>query len=71
MAIQSTAVPRDAKVSVRGRTISFVVGEDLDLNSYALLVDTPCIITIEPMPSPAGDVMVDDGLFEDDIFEVD
>lgn len=53
MAIRATAVPRDAKVSVRGRSISFAAGEDLDLNDYALLVDTPCIITIEPMPQPA------------------
>lgn len=50
MAIRANVVPRDAKVSARGRTISLAVSEDLDLNDYALLVDTPCVITIEPMP---------------------
>ena len=57
MAIRATVVPRDAKVSTRGRTISLAVSEDLDLNDYALLVDTPCVITIEPMPQQADSEM--------------
>lgn len=69
--LRATVVPRDARVNAKGRTISFAASEELDLNSYALMVDVPCIITIEPMPTPADDVMVDDGAIEDTLFEVE
>ena len=61
MALTATVTPRDARVNSKGRTISFIASEDLDLNDYALLVDVPCSITIEPLPTPVGDEWVIDG----------
>lgn len=61
--LKATVVPRDARVNAKGRTISFAAGEDLDLNSYALLVDIPCVVSIEPLPTPADDVEV---VYDDD-----
>ena len=61
MAITATVTPRDAKVNSRGRTITFVAGDDLDLNDYALLVDVPCTVTIEPIPTPVDGEWVIDG----------
>ena len=67
--VKFIAVPRDARVNSKGRTISFVASEELDLNDYALMVDMPCTVTIEPLPTQADGVEVD--MIEDDVFEVD
>ena len=61
MAITANVTPRDARVNGKGRTITFVAGEDLDLNDYALLVGIPCTITIEPIPTPVDGGWVIDG----------
>lgn len=60
MAITATVVPRDARVNSKGTTVSFVAQDDFDLNSYSMLVGVPCTVTIEPIPTPAADVEVDD-----------
>ena len=68
MAITATVIPRDARVTAKGRTVSFAVSEELDLNAYSILVDVPCTLSLEPLPTPADDVEVD--MIEDDVFEI-
>lgn len=50
--LEATVIPRDGRVNSKGKTISFVAGEDLSLDDYSLYVDKPCILRLEPVPTP-------------------
>lgn len=61
MAITATVTPRDARVNSKGVTVSFAATEDFDLNSYSMLVNVPCNVTIEPIATPVDGEWVIDG----------
>lgn len=54
MALEATVIPRDGRVSSKGKTTSFAAGDDLSLDDYSLYVDMPCRIRIEPIPTPVN-----------------
>lgn len=61
MALEATVIPRDGRVNSKGKTISFIAGDDLSLDDYSLYVDHPCHIRIEPVPSAVDDEWEIDG----------
>lgn len=56
--MQFTSIPGPAKATNKGINVTLIAGDDISLDSYRLLIDVPCRVTIEPLPTPV------DGEFE-------
>lgn len=50
--IQFTSIPGPAKATNKGISITLAAGDDVSLDQYRLYIDTPCRVTIEPLPTP-------------------
>lgn len=59
--MQFTAIPGPAKATSKGISINVLAGDDISLDTYRMLIDVPCRVTIEPLPTPVDDEYVLDG----------
>ena len=54
MAIEFTAIPGPLKATSKGVSLTIAAGDDLSADDYRLLIDVPCHITVDPLPTPVN-----------------
>lgn len=59
--MQFTSIPGPAKATNKGISINILAGDDISLDTYRLLIDVPCEVSIEPLPTPVDDEYELDG----------